>query len=168
MYSSDVCHCAFRSEGNSKCTNCGKFKVNQQMTKEEITAGNKLIAVFMGGKLEMKDTRNIGLELCTDVSHLIYGDIWTKTGNNWIIIEKLKYHSSWELLMPVVEKIGELMKETWVKMYSEKGIYECTIDYLDNPKEDSLIFISNNYSLIEVTYKAVIKFIEWYNSQQTT
>lgn len=86
------------------------------MTKEEILLGNKLIAEFMAD-YDLK--RN-----------------WSKV--------PLLYNSSWDWLMPVVEKIKGMEKE-----------YPIAIDSVTN------IFI---WYKINFVWIAVVEFIKWYNN----
>ena len=58
-------------------------------------------------------------------------------------VEQLKYHSSWDWLMPIVEKIEQV----------NEGV----------PKE--LINLSL-FSYREEVYKAVVEFIKWYNENK--
>ena len=54
----------------------------------------------------------------------------------------LKYHTSWNALMPVVHKIEDTLSKAPIFGYNDDG------------------FSSNNF---EVKYQAVLDFIEWYN-----
>ena len=111
------------------------------MTQEEIIAGNKLIAEFMG------------LSYCEKYRY----EGWYKNHehNHRICdFDGLKYHTSWDWLMPVVEKI-EKMNTTVVI----EGIM-CEI------KTHSIGFdmtASDERSKILAVYYAVIEFIKWYN-----
>jgi len=90
---------------------------------------NKLIAEFM-----QYDNKSVGLY---DYSH---------TPNN----EILKYHKSWNWLMPVVEKIETII-----------GKLPTHIGNIPNDEDwESNNFLSTN---IEETYKAVVEFINEYN-----
>lgn len=53
----------------------------------------------------------------------------------------VQYHGNWDWLMPVIQKIGQT---------------ECDHE----PFSDVSL-----YSPIELVYEAVVKFIDWYNSQ---
>lgn len=98
------------------------------MTPEEIIAGNKTIAEFMDSDVS----------ICTDKG----------------MLEVIKYHKSWDWLMPVVfectreilndQTIGDTLEELHAKK-----IYTM---HLNNP--------------IQSVYKAVIEFIEWHNKQK--
>ena len=72
----------------------------------------------------------------------------------------LKYHSSWDWLMPVVEKIeGE---PHLCKVIIETNY--CRVER--NSGEHILTMGSQNLTKKEATYKAVVEFIKWYNKQK--
>jgi len=117
---------------------------------EIIKDGNKLIAEFMGAEiLEMA-----GMVYC----------VFSKTKQPWVT--DLKYHESWDWLMPVVEKIetveGFDMNE--IQYHTESGhsmtIYMDSDDYAQQRR----VYAK---SKIEAAYKAIVEFIEWHNEQQT-
>ncbi len=97
---------------------------------------NKLIAEFMGSNLN-------GLE-------------------SWQYEEELQYHTSWDWLMPVVEKIEE------DERYNIDILQYGTI-ISSNTKEQGYLEIVNNVAdmsfdrKIEHVYKAVVEFIKQYN-----
>ena len=100
---------------------------------ENIQENNKIIAEFMGAKV-------------TDVKGLqkpIYYPIMGKS----VYVDKLKYHSSWDWLIPVVKK--------------------CLIGEAETNRPD---LVSNIYESlvnleIDLVYKDIIEFIKWYNQQ---
>jgi hypothetical protein len=105
---------------------------------------NQIIAEFMGGKTKSTVLRTIGDRMTDDEHWLPFHGI--------VKFSHLKYHSSWDWLMPVVRKI---------------------VEYSVNESEDA--FMSDVYTSIldtiplasiEDGYKVVIEFIEWYNEQE--
>lgn len=92
---------------------------------------NKLIAEFMGGQrvLPDKDVYNMPTH-----NNLCYG------------VDELHYHTSWDWLMPVVEKMNTT--ELWE---------EYDISYL------ATYLVSTD---INATYNAVIEFINEYNKNK--
>ena len=118
------------------------------MTNEEIIAGNKLIAEFMGGVLDSPQSKYY---------------YFTEKGR---YETELKYHSSWDWLMSVVEKIESL--GYWVEVKTIKigsraaiGLYN-----YDVPP------IANKFTLLKISavWLACLEFIKWYNEhlcQQT-
>lgn len=103
------------------------------------TEKNKLIAEFMGWK-----STNILNEYYNDSE-----ESWQKVGV--LNINTFCYHSDWNWLMEVVEKIESL------DIYYDK--------YIDH---NSSMFTSGKIELstkIEAVYNACVTFIEWYNEQ---
>jgi len=72
------------------------------------------------------------------------------TGRKCYSTRLLKYHTSWDWLMPVVEAIKELC-------VPDDGLYDSDQFTL---LRDHLICVQ-----IEVTWQHVVDFIEWYNKQ---
>lgn len=82
--------------------------------------------------------------------------------------KELKYHESWDWLMPVVEKIRQTTEHghlITISFYS-KGIgnpTECRIYLNDLGAEEITTECLNP---IEAVWLAVIDFIKWYNNQK--
>lgn len=95
------------------------------MNQQEIIEGNKLIAEFIGWQYNSKG-------------------FWEQTIFDFH--KELKFHKSWDWLMPVVEKIlyNTPNSEKW-------AIYKIS-DYVGSID-------------IKSTYKTVIEFIKWYNEK---
>ena len=72
-------------------------------------------------------------------------------------IEDLNYHSNWNLLMPVVEKISLLpmVAETAVKSTGTRIWLKSNPGFIQGKQPHSL--------MINDCYIAVIEFIKWYN-----
>jgi len=136
---------------------------------------NKLIAEFMGGKVEMYTELNSGetWEICTlpkESNPLYmqnpnaYGIGVFKTEDfkrkNVNVHERcLQYHNSWDWLMPVVEKINTM----------EDYKYSVSINYhyttIDN--NNTLLTIvdkDTDNDTINGCYKAVVEFIKQYKN----
>lgn len=96
------------------------------------TENNKLIAEFMG--MELGDDKTMYYD---DVENL----------HPPTAVDKLKYHSSWDWLMPVVEKCYQCD-------YEEGGDMHMRMN-------DAIMTIN-----IEEVYQAVIEFIKWYNENK--
>ena len=85
--------------------------------------------------------------------------------------EDLKYHSNWNSLMPVVEKIENLNDLIVDKVWISINGRECGLWTYFDVKEVLRIGTENNKfkvkntskSKIESTWRTVIDFIEWYN-----
>ena len=120
---------------------------------QDIIEGNKLIAGFMGHPLEYEYDR--------------------PSPSNKKVKVKLKYHSSWDWLMPVVEKMSKI-KCTWtnVEPHETDTYYPRTFGMLNAETKRPMVRINSNSlfeadTLIEATWLAVINFITWYNQQNT-
>ncbi len=108
------------------------------MTKEEILEGNKLIAEFMQAKNEISDVYYL-----PEFGHYFnsYGQIeW----NECFRSNELKYHTSWDWLMPCIGKISNKCEEP---------------EELDGLK---YALLTNN---IEEAWIFCIEFIKWYNEK---
>ena len=108
------------------------------------TNRNKLIAEFMGVKTITIDELKSTLEQNRE-----NGLIHTPQAH---VVDDLKYHSSWDWLMPVVDKctqIGYRDQDFDSEIY---GTWEGLFD-------DESMFLGNH---IEEVHWSVVHFIEWY------
>lgn len=126
------------------------------MEEKTVLEGNQLIAEFMGVK---KNVYNEDQYISADFPGAVCVDTWN-----------LKYHSSWDWLMPVVEKINGL------KLKSTSGKFMVTCEICPRhtsfgrtnwfPGEGcTLVNRCNGQSMLENTYLACLDFIKWYNTQ---
>ena len=109
------------------------------MTQEEIIKGNKAIDVFMG------------------VSRI---PSFGKNNNDFSYVQAIQYHSSWDWIMPVCQKINS--KESF-KGCERNGIKNSAICYIEKMRKmkDGAIRFD-----LERTYAGVVEFIQWYNEQE--
>ena len=121
------------------------------MTPKEILQGNKLIAEFMG--LEIIDRP--------------YGNGFVTLSETEICdVDDLSYHTDWNWLMPVVEKIchtnvnlgGDYVDYAYPRTF---GMLNQSTGQLMIRLNGHQVFESS--SLLETTYTAVADFIHWYN-----
>ncbi len=141
------------------------------MEQKEIIEGNKLIGLFDGWY--QKDLPKNG-----DINwfHETYST--RLTNKTWLPSkpDNFKYHTSFDWLIPVVEKIESLwingaqprckIERTYVEIVHEVGYHN--VDFASNSliKKDNQIG-GASYSegtKIENLYKMVIRFITWFNS----
>ena len=119
------------------------------MTQKEI-GGNTMIAEFMG--------KRVGLA----------GDLID--GNADYHVLKTDYHSSWDWLMPVVEKIEkDVSKEPYHGFTVRIVGNSCLIACHEKNKQDGVIYQTpwgyRPLTKIEAVWLAVVEFIKWYNQK---
>lgn len=126
---------------------------------------NKLIALFMGGNFKVITFQTPYGEETYDEWYGVEG-IPPQTG--WAIAAsgEYPYDSSWDWLMPVVEKIGALPGIN-VNISSFDG---CSI-YDDNYKHTAQgmiisVGLDRSIPLMNAIYTAVVAFINWYNKNK--
>ena len=125
------------------------------MTKDEIQSGNELIAKFMGYKSCFSHITDKYDYTQTVDGFLITGKC--NAGNHQedeyenFAIEHLIFHSSWDWLIPVIDKI-----------YSMNEYIEYK-DYMNNIICDGGIDINTKF--IQITFSDVVEFIKWYNNK---
>lgn len=120
--------------------------MEQQLSKEE---GNAVIAKFMGLIRKEPDSKfNLPQYWAGDKND------GRKKGDFVGYPHQLKYHSSWDWLKMVIDKISQ-----W---YDDEG----DIDLLNKMDEANLsIFTMTVFANIETVWKSVIQFIQWHNQQ---
>lgn len=118
-----------------------KFNTNNLINNDmkNTTENNKLIAEFLGWY--KPDEENYYVHKYSEKD---YTD------------KQLKYHSSWDWLMPVVEKIDLILPDDNLVSIS---FNRCLIEY----HAEGITFEGIGNTRIEATYKAVVEFILWYN-----
>jgi hypothetical protein len=118
----------------------------------ETIENNKLIAEFMG--MELGDDKTMYFD---DAENL----------HPPTPIDQLKYHESWDWLMPVVEKINNT-KDSFGNKYD----FQIGNGYVwvDQHIGDRIFFSGNQInhreeSMISKGYRGVVNFIKWYNEK---
>ena len=102
------------------------------------TENNKIIAEFMGMKPHNKN----------DLEGFWTNTIKVHEFNN---VMNLKFHSDWNWLMEVVEKIESL------------GNFNVSIEFGNCTISGTFTVSKTNKTKIEAVYNACLAFIEWYN-----
>jgi len=115
---------------------------------------NKLIAEFMGfskGHLNKSETR--------------WKDDWfTQANKIWgNRITLIHFHSDWNWLMEVVEKIESLGYK--VNIFGNTDLNKTCDHYTSIYIPNQKVFGVRKLSKIESTYNACVEFIKWYNQQ---
>ncbi len=136
------------------------------MEQSEIIEGSVLISTFMGAEYERKK----------DAFEERYHETMTFVGTpgNWrgrndltrhqYLTMHLMYHTDWDWIMPVVEKIEEIEKRRFGVEITPFGIV------IDDYKELSNISIvevqkEEGDTKILLLWIAIVDFLKWYNSQ---
>lgn len=126
------------------------------MEQNEIMEGNELIAVFDGLVKGKGEYHNGMVDKNGQSTYDCWHDPLGRHSDARTDITHLKYHSSWDWLMPVVEKINSGNEYDVI-------IYRTTCHI--NDKIELLIETTSKGKLIECVWQAVVEFIKYYNSQ---
>jgi len=126
----------------------------------EIQEGNKLIAEFMGWTYSKSSDAGI---LGGSITY------WRNPETGHVgYFHPDKYHSSWDWLMPVVEKINTMFGEKSRELSNHSRDQE----HLENPLGNPLCWKSWSYHWIHLStdinyvFKKVVKAIKWYNENK--
>lgn len=119
--------------------------------KNQIVENNRMIAEFMGAKIEFNGF-NLGC---------YWSDEFCPTYSG-ISLHDLKFHSLWNSLMPVVQKIESLKLDGFTYTFT---MTTCNIFFehpliLDN---SYIVQVERTENMMIDIYTAVIEFIKWYN-----
>lgn len=131
---------------------------------ENTLENNKLIAEFMGIDNQILSTGDI--HSWSDAPFFYI----TENSKDKVmkgIVKYSKYHTSWDWLMPVVEKIESTPRGKYSpnnKPAVSISSISCSIIYHGNAKEVIADIIRP--SKIEAVYEAVVEFIKWYNENK--
>lgn len=110
--------------------------------------GNKLIAEFMGQSY-IADS--------------------LKGSSNAPTFSELKFHTSWDWLMPVIEKIEDFYNIDGKELEFQCVTYEDEVKIIakhPNKKWEVIVEVpADGSGKKENTYKAALEFIQWYNDQ---
>jgi hypothetical protein len=121
---------------------------------KEIEEGNKLIAEFMGWDgIRFLIPPDYTLQDIEGVESMFYD----------FSENEMEYHSSWDWLMPVVEKIESKIFDN-DEFYNFNILGGCCVIVISSHGNE-LITSEDGQSKIECTYLAVVEFIKWYNKQ---
>ncbi len=113
-----------------------------QQKKTNKMNSNKLIAKFMGMNYGDPNDNSVMIQM-------------TPQGSEVVPINSMKYHSSWDWLMPVVEKIESLRDPNG-------NAYRFTIDMCNAQIEGTRIEVIGGAYKLDTVYKTVVEFINQY------
>lgn len=130
------------------------------MRQDKIPYGNLLIASYMGYKFNAyPELKHLNITKPNESDW--YFASHEKEDFDRHITEDIKYHSSWDWLMPVIEKIEDNL--IGVNIYS---LYTKIMNI--HPLSDMKVIAIEPSNLpetnkLEATYKAVVTFVEYHN-----
>jgi len=149
--------------------------------KSKVVRDNKLIVDFMEGKKISRDNYYLPEHEQLAAIPYSYDCQWNSIYNE----KELKYHSSWNWLMPVVEKIEGITSSVIYGSYNDGDEinrythvrfiisgWDVRIDKFGNygtvvyENWMSLSRKDRTKSRIGELYRMVVKFINWYNNKQ--
>ena len=76
---------------------------------------------------------------------------------------ELEFHSDWNWMMRVIEKIENLQDENNCAIYNVQ-IEQCFVEIIINHTSETIVEVDSN-SKIQAVYNACVEFIKWYNEQ---
>ena len=76
---------------------------------------------------------------------------------------ELEFHSDWNWLMRLVEKIENLQDENNCAIYNVQT-EQCFVEIIINHTSETIVEVDSN-SKIQAVYRACVEFIKWYNKQ---
>lgn len=139
------------------------------MTEKEILEGNRLIAKF-DYRLSFRNDRKNFAEWVGPIN----GEI-----GNAFMSTQLKYHKSWNWLMPIVEKISTInhgSKEGQRYIFNTNRCAKSHINENDKPIKIRIKGVMITYPMpfieidsfneLEGTWFAIVEFIKWYNQNK--
>jgi hypothetical protein len=122
------------------------FPISTRKLPSYVEEGNKLIASFEGFKTYVMN----------GYTNVEYSDDNVRT------IQDTHYHSSWDWLMPIIEKIEDFRDENSCALWNFKT-EQCFVEVVEN-KTSETILECDGMDKLDASYNAVVEFIEWYNN----
>lgn len=141
----------------------------------ETTDNNILIANFMGWeykKAENYDTTD--KVFFTPHKQQVWqeADFFSQYDYEWETVseflpKELKFNTSWDWLIPVIEKIELLSNNSKMfGVFTLHGLGRTKVScYKNNQLDKTIDILNENYGILP-TYSAVLEFIKWYNQQK--
>jgi len=113
-----------------------------ELNNEEIQAGNRAIAEFLGyGKCQR----------CDDCGGYQYGALVYRP-------DQMRYHSSWDWLMPVVEKIESMGYFNEIEYEAKRNVMNI---YEDNEKGYAKVASAMHTNKLTAVWQTCVAFINW-------
>ena len=111
-----------------------------------MTENNKLIAEFIGG-----------YQYDNHDDFITFDETNNMFSYDTISLKNLKFHSDWNWLMEVVEKINDLNNVV--------EIHENHVRVVNNERSEVLVDVVEG-SMLEATYNACVEFVKLYNQNK--
>lgn len=128
------------------------------MKTDKIMTDNKLIAEFMGavGTPKYNPTHwDIYITGCLDV------DSDNENAKHFYTPEEMEYHTSWDWLMPVVDKIESFEDENRCAKYNV-NMLQCWVEIINNDTSEEIVE-AEGINKLQATYHAIVEFIKHIN-----
>jgi hypothetical protein len=134
------------------------------MGASEIIENNKLIAEFMGfvedDKIYTNKSKSNPLP-----------PFWNQGFSNKCCEDDIRFHSSWDWLMPVLEKIESLGCKTVASQsdFNDNQYINIMtgISIINQDAQNPSKFMGQDKIKINAYYKAIVEFIKWINQNDT-
>ena len=127
---------------------------------------NAMIAEFMGCTFEHKKTDKSQVKVVNGLLDFIpdwrYKIGVAICGTPYLPVKQLKFHTSWDWLIPVIEKIEKLNYDFEIL----GGCWVIIKDVDPNRDESTEIIEVSSETKMQTVYNAVCQFIEWYNANK--
>ena len=144
----------------------------KKITEKQILEGNKLIAEFMGWRNIRKERPELGFNYdiwqsfrLFELGSLITGIKQSPLDSKYEMVDKLYFHSDWNWLMSVVEKIENCFDSNI--QFDIKGngwvLISLGSQYAMAFQEIDLDIEVREATKIESVYCGCIEFIKWHN-----
>lgn len=129
------------------------------MTQEEIQSGNCLMAEFMGYVNITPTDRDFNIYENT-TSPLVVNNKPRKL----LETMSMEFHTSWDWLMPVVEKIEEVNRCPY------RVVITSTLTYITDKSKHGTpeVIRAANTDKLTNTWVAVVEFIKWYKQNENS
>lgn len=131
------------------------------MDEKEITEGNRIILLFSGFKIE---TIKNSVTLSGETTHRTY-DVYLRGDTRCeedYISTLFPFHKYFSLLMTVIDEISSLGFTVIIK---RSDMTTCSINKNNGDEYIARIY-SKTEDPIHVVWKAVVKFLKWYNENK--
>jgi len=136
------------------------------MLTREQTQNNEMIAKFLGGIVrEAWHVEGFPSQMVWEGNEAaIYREAFMgRPLGKTILSEEMKFHESWDWLMPVLDKIR---KDSWLKIEFHEDYTYCLISSPQLGAEPvTLEERLEDMPAIKVVWDAIVTYINWYNEQ---